>query len=77
MRSAGSPNTSRSPATALASGEPGPAAGRAAAGLALVPRPTSRAETTNVTESMSSEGRTPKKLTAAPPAAAPATSAVR
>jgi hypothetical protein len=31
----------------------------------------------NVAESMSSEGRTPMKPTAAPPAAAPATSAVR
>ena len=77
VRSARSPNTSRSPAAARASGEPRPASSRAAAGLARVPSRTSRPETTNVAASMSSEGRTPKKVTAAPPAAAPPTSAVR
>ena len=77
MRSARSPNTSRSPAAARASGEPCPAPGAAAAGRARVPRPTSRPEAANVTASMASAARTPRNVVATPPTPAPATSAAR
>ena len=72
MRSAGSPNTSLIPPRIRAHGDSWPPSARAA-GLARVPSAMSRPESTNVAASMTSEGRTPMKATASPPATAPAT----
>ena len=72
MRSALSPNTTRTPALSWSSGL-GPARAAAAAGLARTPSWSTTAESTNVAASMPRADRAPMNATTRPPATAPTT----